>query len=70
MHTITDQQINELASMLVEDFGSSLSDDQLTENIYLMLENVAGFEQQIVDSDGQVDQIIQRIRRRYHDQTC
>ncbi len=68
MQTITDQQITQLASIVAEDCGSSLTDDQLKEYIYLLLENIAGFEQLLSNSDDQVDRIVQLIKRRYHDQ--
>ena len=68
MPSITAEQVNKLASIVAEDFGFSLSDDQLIESIYLLLENIAGFEQSLVDADDQVDRTIQLVRRRYHEQ--
>ena len=63
MTLLTDHQIEDLALIVVEDFGNGLSDDELSEQVASLLEHVAGFE---TASDLTVDRIISQIKRHYN----
>jgi hypothetical protein len=64
MSLLTTDQIQDLVLSIVETCGPCLNDDELTEHIALLLENIAGFE---TASSRSVDRIINDVRRRYHD---
>ncbi|MGI9288222.1 MAG: hypothetical protein ACR2P1_22750 [Pseudomonadales bacterium] len=70
MCLLTYQQINDLATIVIKEHGSSLADDQLTESIYLLLEEIAGFEQCHSGADDESDHVVQQIKRRYDEQNC
>ena len=63
MSQLTSDQIEELASIVLEECGSCLSDDELTEEIALLLEDIAGFE---TASDRSVRYVINQARSHYH----
>ena len=44
LHALTGEQIERLATILVEDFGPGLSRTQFDNVVLLMFEDVAGFE--------------------------
>ena len=67
MCLLADHQIKDLASMVTDECGCLLMDDQLTENIFQLLENIAGFEQNQVGGDG-VDRLVHEIKRHYYEQ--
>ena len=64
MSLLTQDQIQDLAVIVLEECGSCLSDDELTDEIALLLEDIAGFE---TDSDQVVRQVINQARSHYHD---
>ena len=55
MSLLTPDQIQDLAVIVLEECGSCLSDDELTDEIALLLEDIAGFE---TASDEVVRQMI------------
>lgn len=44
LHALTDEQIERLAAIVVEDFGPDLSRTQFNDVVRLLFEDVAGFE--------------------------
>jgi class 3 adenylate cyclase len=64
MSLLTTAQIQDLASIVLEECGSCQSDDELTDEIALLLEDIAGFE---TASDEVVRQMINEARSHYHD---
>ena len=69
MSLLSEQQINDLASIVIDECGSRLTDDQLTEHIYLLLENIAGCEQCHSMNDEIVDRVFHEIKRQYNEST-
>ena len=63
MSLLTADQIQDLASIVLEECGSCLSDDELTDEIVLLLEDVAGFE---TASATSVRHVIDQARSHYH----
>ena len=64
MSLLTTNQIHDLAVIVLEEYGPRLCDDELTEQIGLLLEDIAGFE---MASEHVVRQVINEVRRHYHD---
>lgn len=64
MTPLTNEQLSTLAEIVIETSGPCLTKDELTEQIALLLEDVAGFE---TAPDSEVHQVITEIRRRYYD---
>jgi hypothetical protein len=64
MTLLTTIQTKDLAMIVLEECGSCLSDDELTEEIAMLLEDISGFE---TASDRAVRQVINQVRSRYHD---
>ena len=64
MALLTQDQIQDLAVIVLEECGSCLSDDELTDEIALLLEDIAGFE---TASKKLVRQMINQARSHYHD---
>ncbi len=63
MSLLTADQIEDLASIVLEECGSCLSDDELTEEIALLLEDIASFE---TAADDAVRQVLNQARSYYH----
>ena len=63
MSLLTTNQIHDLAVIVLEECGPCLSDDELTEQIGLFLEDIAGFE---TASEQVVGRVINQIRSYYH----
>ena len=61
---LSTEQISELVTFVIDQFGIGLSGDELTESIYLALEDVPGIEG---ESDQDVHRLIIQIRNLYHD---
>ena len=61
---LSNEQIHELVTFVIEQFGVDLSGDELTESIYLVLEDVPGIE---VESDQDIHRLINQVRNQYHD---
>ena len=64
MALLTQDRIQDLAVIVLEECGSCLSDNELTDEIALLLEDIAGFE---MASDQVVRQVINQARSHYHD---
>ena len=62
MALLTDEQINELVNILLEEHGPVLPDDELLEQIGLLLEDISGFE---TACSRAVDQITTQVRSKY-----
>ena len=63
MKMLTDNQINDLVSILIDVHGSSLSECELTDRILELLEDISGFE---FINDHDVHHVISTIRGKYH----
>ena len=61
---LSNEQIHELVTFVIEQFGVDLSGDELTESIYLVLEDVPGIE---VESDQDIHRLLNQVRNQYHD---
>ncbi len=62
MPLLTEDQLNDIVMMIVDDYGSRLTGGEVSEVIGLILENISGFE--AVDSQT-LTQTINEIRKRY-----
>ena len=62
MPLLTENQLTDIVDMIVDDYGSRLTGDEVSEVIGLILENISSFE--TVDSQT-LTQIINEIRKRY-----
>jgi len=63
MSLLTRNQIHDLAVIVLEERGSCLSDDELTDEIALLLEDISGFE---TVSDESVREVVNQARSHYH----
>lgn len=63
MQHLSSDHIDLLAEIVIEEFGSDLNDDQLSEYIALTLEDVAGFE---CAPESQLQQTIHAVRSAYY----
>ena len=63
MAHLTDQQIQSLAQIIIDEYGKNLSLNDLNEQIYLLLENTAGLEDL---SEQSLSLIVNQIRSEYH----
>ena len=61
---LSNQQIHELAALLVDQYGVDLSGDELTESIYMILEDMPGIE---IESDQEIHRLMNQVRNVYHD---
>ena len=61
---LSNEQIGELVTFVIDQFGFDLSGDELTESIYLVLEDVPGIEG---ESDQDIHRLINQVRNQYHD---
>ena len=61
---LSNEQIHELVTFVIEQFGVDLSGDELTESIYLALEDIPGIES---ESDQDVHRLLNQVRNIYHD---
>jgi len=64
MSLLTENQLNDIVDMIVDDYGSRLTGGEVSEVIGLILENISGFE--TVDSQT-LTLTINEIRKRYDD---
>ena len=62
MSLLTEDQLNNIVMMIVDDYGSRLTGGEVSEFAGLILENISGFES--VDSNT-LTQVINEIRNRY-----
>ena len=61
---LSNEQISELVTFVIDQYGIDLSGDELTESIYLALEDIPGIEG---ESDQDVHRLINQVRNQYHD---
>ena len=61
---LSNEQICELVTFVIDQFGIGLSGDELNESIYLILEDVPGIES---ESDQDIHRLINQVRNLYHD---
>ncbi len=61
MPLLTENQLNDIVDMIVDDYGSRLTGGEVSEVIGLILENISGFE--TIDSQT-LTQVINEIRKR------
>lgn len=61
---LSTEQISELTTFVIDQFGIDLSGDELTESIYLALEDVPGIEGEL---DQAIHCLINQVREQYHD---
>ncbi len=61
---LSTEQISELVTFVIDQFGIDLSGDELTESIYLALEDIPGIES---ESDQAIHRLINQVRNQYHD---
>jgi len=64
MPLLTEDQLNDIVMMIVDDYGSRLTGGEVSEVIGSILENISGFE--TVDSQT-LTQTINEIRKRYNE---
>ena len=62
---LTDDQIHEFVNVVIDQFGTGLSEDELFESIYLVMESVPGIE---MESTQEIHCVVNQIRNLYHDQ--
>ena len=62
MPLLTEDQLNDIVTMIVDDYGSRLTGGEVSEITGLILENISRFE--TVDSNT-LTQVINKIGRRY-----
>ena len=63
---LSDDQIGELSQTIIEIYGSDLSPDDLSESIYLILENISGME---LIFTQEIQLLISQIREKYYGNT-
>jgi hypothetical protein len=61
---LSNEQIRELVTFVIDQFGFDLSGDELTESISLALEDVPGIES---ESDQAIHRLLNQVRNLYHD---
>ena len=67
MSLLTEDQLNDIVKMIVDDCGSRLTGGEVSEIVGLVLENISGFE--TIDSNT-LTQVINEIRKRYDESVC
>ncbi len=61
---LSNEQIRELVTFVIDQFGIGLSGDELTESIYLALEDIPGIES---ESERDIHRLLNQVRNQYHD---
>ena len=61
---LSNEQISELVTFVIDQFGIGLSGDELNESIFLALEDVPGIEG---ESDQAIHRLLNQVRNLYHD---
>jgi len=61
---LNDEQLRELADIVVEEFGVDLSGDELNEAIQLLMECIPGIE---LESPHAIHCVLTQVRNLYHD---
>ena len=62
---LSDDQIHELVDVVIEQFGTGLSGNELVESIRLVMEDIPGIE---MESTQEIQCVVNQIRSHYHDQ--
>ena len=60
---LTDDQIHEFVNVVIDQFGTGLSGNELVESIYLVMESVPGIE---TESTQEIHCVVNQIRNLYH----
>jgi len=63
MYTLTADQKQQLAEILVEEFGEGMEFEDFTEALLGLLDDIAGFE---TAPQSVIDKLTQQIWRKYH----
>lgn len=63
MNTLTADQKQQLAEILVEEFGEGMEFEDFTEALLGLLDDIAGFE---TAPQSVIDKLTQQIWRKYH----
>lgn len=61
---LSNEQISELVTFVIDQFGIGLSGDELNESICFALEDVPGIES---ESDQDIHRLLNQVRNLYHD---
>lgn len=61
---LSTEQIHELVTFVIDQFGIDLSGDELNESISLALEDIPGIES---ESNQAIHRLINQVRNKYHD---
>jgi len=61
---LSNEQMSEIVSFVIDKFGIDLSGNELIESIHLVLEDVPGIES---ESDQDIHRLINQVRNLYHD---
>jgi len=61
---LSNEQIRELVTFVIDQFGIGLSGDELNESICLAMEDVPGIEG---ESDQDIHRLLNQVRNLYHD---
>ena len=61
---LSNEQVLELVTFVIDQFGIDLSGDELTESICLAMEDVPGIEG---ESDQKIHCLLNQVRNLYHD---
>lgn len=62
---LTDEQIHELVDVVIKQFGSGLSGNELIESIRLVMEDIPGIE---TESTQEIHCVVNHVRTLYNDQ--
>lgn len=63
MSLLTTNQVHDLAVIVLEECGPCLNDDELTEQVAMLLEDISGFE---TATEHEVYRVITQVRSHYH----
>jgi hypothetical protein len=63
MSLLTTNQIRDLAVIVLGEWGPCLNDDELTEQVAMLLEDISGFE---TTPEQVVRRVINQVRSHYH----
>ena len=61
---LNDEQLRELADIVIEQFGVDLSGDELNEAIQLLMEDIPGIEMETTQA---IHCVLTQVRNLYHD---
>lgn len=64
MYTLTADQKQQLAEILVEEFGEGMEFEDFTDALLGLLDDIAGFE---TAPQSVIDKLIEQIWRKYHE---